>query len=61
MSNQAKESQLEKRTHWGWISKVMKLMPGITGFCGATSMERLPVEWAIKAQVEKFRAMKLAG
>jgi predicted TIM-barrel enzyme len=43
------------------VQKAMKLMPGINGFYGATSMERLPVERAIKEQVEKFKAMKLSG
>jgi predicted TIM-barrel enzyme len=43
------------------VEEAMKLMPGINGFYGATSMERLPVERAIKEQVEKFKAMKLSG
>jgi predicted TIM-barrel enzyme len=43
------------------VEKAMKLMPGINGFYGATSMERLPVERAIKEQVEKFKAMKLSS
>jgi predicted TIM-barrel enzyme len=29
-------------------------MPGVHGFYGATSMERLPVERAITEQVRKF-------
>jgi len=36
-------------------------MPAINGFYGATSMERLPVERAIKEQVQKFKGMKLTG
>ena len=43
------------------VEEAMKLMPGINGFYGATSMERLPVERAIKEQVEKFKAMKLSS
>lgn len=43
------------------VQKAMEMMPGINGFYGATSMERLPVERAIKGQVEKFKAMKLSG
>ena len=43
------------------VQEAMKRMPGINGFYGATSMERLPVERAIKAQVEKFKAMKLTN
>lgn len=41
------------------VAEAMKRMPGINGFYGATSMERLPVERAIKDQVQKFKAMKL--
>src|SRR5512143_3382435 len=33
------------------VAEAMKRMPGINGFYGATSMERLPVERAIKEQV----------
>jgi predicted TIM-barrel enzyme len=32
---------------------------GVDGFYGASSMERLPVETAVTAQVEKFCAIKL--
>lgn len=42
------------------VTKAMALMPGINGFYGASSMERLPVERAIKEQVMKFKQMKLA-
>jgi len=35
-------------------------MPGIHGFYGATSMERLPVERAIREQVRKFTEIKTA-
>ena len=40
------------------VEKALKQMPGINGFYGATSMERLPVERAIKEQVEKFTQIK---
>ena len=43
------------------VQEATKRMPGINGFYGATSMERLPVERAIKAQVEKFKSMKLTS
>jgi len=33
----------------------------VHGFYGASSMERLPVETAIKAQVEQFVHLKLRG
>jgi len=41
------------------VAEAMKRMPGINGFYGATSMERLPVERAITAQVAKFKKIKL--
>ena len=41
------------------VAAAMKRMPGINGFYGATSMERLPVERAIKDQVQKFKKMQL--
>jgi predicted TIM-barrel enzyme len=41
------------------VAEAMKRMPGINGFYGATSMERLPVERAIKEQVKKFTTMKV--
>jgi len=41
------------------VARAMARMPGINGFYGATSMERLPVERAITAQVKKFKAMEL--
>lgn len=42
------------------VAEAMRRMPGINGFYGATSMERLPVERAIKEQVKKFTEMKTA-
>jgi predicted TIM-barrel enzyme len=40
------------------VAAALELMPGINGFYGATSMERLPVERAITAQVRQFTQMK---
>jgi predicted TIM-barrel enzyme len=40
------------------VALAMERMPGVNGFYGATSMERLPVERAITEQVRKFRSMK---
>jgi predicted TIM-barrel enzyme len=42
------------------VSKALKKMPGIAGFYGASSAERLPTERAIKAQIEAFKALSLA-
>jgi predicted TIM-barrel enzyme len=41
------------------VAKALKLMPGIVGFYGASSTERLPTERAIKAQVQEFKALEL--
>lgn len=43
------------------VARAMLRMPGINGFYGASSMERLPVERAITEQVRKFTQMKLAS
>jgi predicted TIM-barrel enzyme len=40
------------------VALAMERMPGVNGFYGATSMERLPVEKAITEQVRKFRSMR---
>lgn len=42
------------------VGEALKKMPGIVGFYGASSAERLPTERAITAQVEAFKALKLA-
>ncbi len=42
------------------VEKALRMMPGINGFYGATSMERLPVERAITEQVRKFTEIKTA-
>jgi predicted TIM-barrel enzyme len=41
------------------VAEAMKRMPGVNGFYGASSVERLPVERAIREQVEKLKRMKL--
>lgn len=41
------------------VATAMKKMPGVNGFYGATSMERLPVERAITQQVRKFAEMEM--
>ena len=40
---------------------ILERVPGCHGFYGASSMERLPVELAIKAQVEEFKSLKSGG
>lgn len=42
------------------VSEALARMPGTIGFFGATSIERLPTERAITAQVQSFKAIKLA-
>lgn len=42
------------------VALAMERMPGINGFYGASSIERLPVERAITDQVRKFKKMKLS-
>lgn len=42
------------------VARAMARMPGINGFYGASSMERLPVERAIKEQVMKFKNIRIA-
>ena len=41
------------------VAAALKQMPGIDGFYGASSIERLPVERAITEQVKKFKEIKL--
>lgn len=43
------------------VGKALKEMPGIVGFFGASSIERLPTERAIRSQVEAFKGLKIAG
>jgi predicted TIM-barrel enzyme len=42
------------------VGKALARMPGIVGFFGASSIERLPTERAITAQVETFKSLSLA-
>jgi len=42
------------------VGKALKKMPGIAGFFGASSIERLPTERGITGQVKDFKKMKLA-
>ena len=42
------------------VGKALKQMPGIAGFFGASSIERLPTERAIRGQVEAFKGLELA-
>ena len=42
------------------VGKALPKMPGIAGFFGASSIERLPTERAITEQVEAFKSLKLA-
>jgi predicted TIM-barrel enzyme len=42
------------------VGKALQKMPGIVGFFGASSIERLPTERAIRLQVEDFKALSLA-
>jgi predicted TIM-barrel enzyme len=41
------------------VGKALSRMPGIAGFFGASSIERLPTERGIRGQVEAFKALKL--
>jgi hypothetical protein len=40
------------------VGEALARMPGVHGFYGATSMERLPVERGITEQVRKFTEIK---
>ena len=42
------------------VGKALVRMPGIAGFFGASSIERLPTERAIRSQVQDFKSLKLA-
>lgn len=42
------------------VGKALAKMPGIQGFFGASSIERLPTERAITGQVEAFKSLALA-
>jgi predicted TIM-barrel enzyme len=42
------------------VGEGLTRLPGISGFFGASSIERLPTERAIRAQVESFKALSVA-
>lgn len=42
------------------VAEALGRMPGINGFYGASSCERLPVERAITSQMQEFKKMRLA-
>jgi predicted TIM-barrel enzyme len=42
------------------VGTALARMPGIQGFFGASSIERLPTERAIRGQVESFKSLKMA-
>jgi predicted TIM-barrel enzyme len=42
------------------VGEALARMPGIAGFFGASSIERLPTERAIRGQVESFKELSLA-
>jgi predicted TIM-barrel enzyme len=41
------------------VGQALPRMPGIQGFFGASSIERLPTERAIRGQVEAFKQLKV--
>jgi predicted TIM-barrel enzyme len=41
------------------VAEALKRMPGIHGFFGASSIERLPTERAIRGQVQSFKKMEV--
>ncbi len=43
------------------VGMALAKMPGIAGFYGASSAERLPTERAIKSQIESFKALRLGS
>jgi predicted TIM-barrel enzyme len=42
------------------VGSALMRMPGVQGFFGASSIERLPTERAIRGQVQEFKQLKLA-
>jgi len=41
------------------VGKALHKMPGVVGFFGASSIERLPTERAIRGQVEAFKGLQI--
>jgi predicted TIM-barrel enzyme len=42
------------------VGRALRRLPGVAGFFGASSIERLPTERGIKGQVEEFKRLGLA-
>ena len=45
----------------GQVGEALRRMPGVHGFFGASSIERLPTERAIRGQVAEFKKLAVAG
>jgi len=43
------------------VGEALRRMPGVHGFFGASSIERLPTERAIRGQVAEFKKLAVAG
>ena len=43
------------------VGEALRRMPGVHGFFGASSIERLPTERAIRGQVEAFKKLEVGG
>ncbi len=43
------------------VGEALRRMPGVHGFFGASSVERLPTERAIRGQVAEFKQLAVAG
>jgi len=43
------------------VGKALHRMPGVVGFFGASSIERLPTERAIRGQVEAFKSLQITS
>ena len=43
------------------VGEALPRMPGIAGFFGASSIERLPTERAITQQVQEFKGLAVGG
>lgn len=43
------------------VGEALRRMPGVHGFFGASSIERLPTERAIRGQVAEFKALRVGG
>lgn len=43
------------------VAQALAMLPEVNGFFGASSIERLPTERAIRDQVKRFKSLKLAG